>query len=99
MFLEAPAGDIERLSQDEPDVLLGTITGDRDFVPANLDVDSHAEIVAALVMTMRYVGNDVAGNDSRAERIQLDRALANFCFDDRIRFFARERDVDRLPHA
>jgi hypothetical protein len=99
MLLEAAARDIKCLSQDEPDVLLWTIAGHGNFVPTHFDVDSDAEIVAPLVMAMRDVGHYMAGNDSRAERIQLDRAFTNFGFDGRIGFFARERDVDRLPHA
>jgi len=99
MLLEPAPGDVKCLSQDEPNILLRTVTRDGNLVPAHFDVDSHAEIIAPLVLAMRNVGNYVAGNDSRAVRIQLDRAFANFCFDDRVGFFARERDVDRLPHA
>jgi len=65
----------------------------------HLDVDADAEVVAALVMTMRDVGDYVAGDDPGAERIELAYTLADLGLDQRIGFLAGKCDRHRLPHA
>jgi hypothetical protein len=56
-------------------------------------------VIPMLVVTMGNVSNNVAGDDSGANRIELASALADFSFNERIGFLAGERDRNRLPHA
>ena len=90
VVLETPARDVECPPQDEPGVLLRAVPGHGDFLSTHLDVDPDSEIVAALAMTMRDVGDDMAGDDSRAERVQFICALADLSFNGGTRLSSRE---------
>src|SRR5262245_48004659 len=99
MLLQTTPRDVKGAPQHEPEVLLRAVTRHGDLFAPDFDVDANTKVVAALVVTMGNVGDNVAGNDSGTDCIELASALADFSFDERIGFLAGERDRNRLPHA
>jgi hypothetical protein len=99
MVLEPAPGDIEGLFQDEPEVFLGTVPRHGDLLAPYLQIDAESEMISSLVMTMGDVGDHVAGDDARAECIELFCAPANLGFNCRIGCHPWKGNRQRLPHA
>jgi hypothetical protein len=96
---EATPRNVKGLPQHELEVFLRAVTSHGNLFTTDLDVDAHAEVVPALVVAMGNVGDDVAGNDPRADRVEFACTFADFGFNERVSFLAGERDRNRLPHA
>jgi hypothetical protein len=70
VFFELPLGGIERITQDDIDILIFLLADD-DLATGYLDIEMNAELFALMLVLARHLDDHMTAHDVRKQVIQF----------------------------